>query len=196
MAGLFALLYGIFSVTDNIVSNAKDDVYCAENKKIAIEKGNKTYFDSYGYEHFVDNDELCKITWNKNNGHRVIESINSKGLPTGRIFYDFDKEKEITEEEQFQHNIEEAIKLGYKYAKCKFITDASTFCTGYEIESKRRYYVKCDTNGKCFLYYVTDEPILKSDLNGNVRKYYKCINSEIKYITKEEYKERLWWEYK
>lgn len=195
MAGLFALFYGMFSFTSNIISTAKSDSYCIENKQRAIENGNKTYLDLQGWEHFVDNDELCITTWDERNGHRIIKSINKKGLPTGLIFYDYDKEKEEQKQRKFEEKIQEAINLGHSYVNCEFRTDECTLFTGYEIETKRRYYVKHNINGCYFLHYVVDEPLLKQDVGGNYHYYYPCINKEIKVITKEEYEERVWWLY-
>ena len=127
------------------------------------------------------------------NGHRVVKSMNSKGLPTGRILYDFDREKEEKEKKEFEARIEEAIRTGHNYCKCNFHTDTMGGYTGYEIDTHKKYVARRDVSGTYFHYYVVDEPIQRENVAGALYYYYPLVLDTIRVISYEEFEEMTWW---
>lgn len=194
MAGLFALFYGLFSLVDNSICSAKEYDFKQESKKIALEKGNLTYMDSKGWEFFIETDELCQTTFDYRNGHRVIKSINSKGLPTGRILYDYTEKEKENENKKLEIAIEEARLKGQKYLVWHFPTIFNE-TTGIEIETGKKYVLDRESyvliNGKKAygLYYLKNETKKEKNVQGYIKEYY-LKEEHGRLITEEEYKER------
>lgn len=194
MAGIFALLYGLFSFVDGSICLTKEYDFKQESKKIALEKGDLTYKDLKGYEHFVETDELCQTTFDNRNGHRVIKSINSKGLFTGRILYDYTAKQTENNNNKLNLAIKEAKAKGQKYLLWFFPTTFNEV-TGIEVETGKKYvlnrnsYILYKGERTYSFYYLKNETKKEKNIQGYIKEYY-VKEEEIHIITKEEYNER------
>ena len=186
MAGVFALLYGLFSFVDSSISSAKEYDFVQESKKIALEKGNLTYMDYRGREHFIETNELCETTFDNRNGHRVIKSINTKGLPTGRILFDYTENQLKQKELYLKEIIEKAKKDGIEYIKINCQSDIS-LDIGIEVNTGKKYAfresaagtikkVKAEAAGKASIDYsktttksVKEKRTMKLTVEANSR---------------------------
>lgn len=194
MAGLFALLYGLFSFFDGSICSAREYDFMQESKKIAIERGNLTYMDSKGWEYFVETGERCSTTFDHRNGHRVIKTINSKGLPTGRILYDYTEKEKEEKNKKMEIAINDAKLNGKKYLAWFFPTTFNEV-TGIEIETGKKYVLDKDSyvlikGERAYSFrYLTGEIEEYKNIQGYIREYY-IAEEHHHFISKEEYYER------
>lgn len=190
MAGLFALLYGVFSFADGIATSVREDSQTKLSKQIAIEKGNLTYRDSRGWERFVETDDYCQTCVNRKNGHRVIECLNNKRLFNGIILYDYTQQEIDKENEKLERAIEQAKAKGFKYVKWYFPTISCGDVTGIEVDTRKKYVVDKGVFTNTYVAgYLEDELTDRRNVQGCLSGYYKV--KKCKVITFEDYEERM-----
>ncbi len=202
MAGLFALLCGMFTVGVKTATDVHDGVKIENARKYAQKNNNLTYYVG-AQEFFLENNVPCR-TYVAENGHRIIEGT---GKYYGKLLYDYDAGKEEKLQSQFENDLAIAKERGYKYLNIEKYEEYPAVEIGnglyMEVESGQKYSLRKGTLGKNVfykLYYLEDIPTYKTRLYGGggdaKQKMYLCKkdsdgNDIYKTISENEYYERF-----
>lgn len=199
MAGLFALVCGLFTVGCKYAVHVNDNVKKYDAIKYAKEHNQLVYYIG-SKEYFLANDIPCRTRYAEN-GHKVIEGV---GKYYGKLLYDYDAGKEIKLQDEYSQALNKAISEGKKYIDITkyegdYVNTERGSSVYLEIETNQKYTIT-KTSGGYLIYYLDEQPIYKPRLygGGNVKvKFYNCKkDSNGNYIYKfidnnDEYYRRL-----
>ena len=180
MAGVFALLYGMFMVGTGFAESVKEGMNVSNAKRVAKVNDSLVYYIG-SQEYFLANDIPCRTTYLEN-GHKVIMGT---GKYNGYILHDYDKGLEKKLEFEFEKDLAWAKCKGMKYLSLnKYFKENISTEKGIglylEIDTNRKFTLKTIKIGKersYIVYYLNDNFEYEPKLYGggsDLRKVYKC----------------------